>query len=324
MKICILGSGALGSAIGGALSGAGVDVVLINQRQEHVAAINAHGLTLREDGQDRIVKVRAATNPAEIGPVDLVVVLVKSFHTREALLQARAIIGANTTVVSLQNGLGHEDIIADVVGRDQVIGGKTYLGGVMLSPGHVIAGLKGKETIIGELDGRITPRVQLIADTFSHAGLLTTVSGNIMGTIWDKLLVNVATGALAGITRLPYGELYRVPEIKACALAAVAEAIAVAQACGVKLSVSDPEQPWIKAAAGLPAEFKTSMLQSIEKGGRTEIDFINGAVVHRGEQCGIPTPVNRALVACVKGIEQWLQHFGSNAARGTPGRLGPA
>ncbi|MDA8258264.1 MAG: 2-dehydropantoate 2-reductase [Betaproteobacteria bacterium] len=324
MKICILGSGALGSAIGGALAEAGADVVLISQRREHVAAMNAGGLRLREDGQDRVVKVRAAINPAEVGPVDLVVVLVKSFDTREALLQAGPIIGPNTTIVSLQNGLGHEDIIAEVVGRDRVIGGKTYLGGVMLSSGHVIAGLRGKETIIGELDGRLTPRLQSIADAFNRAGLSTSVSDNIMGTIWDKLLVNVATGALAGITRLPYGELYRVPEIKACALAAVAEAIAVARACGVKLSVDDPEQPWIKAAAGLPAEFKTSMLQSIEKGGRTEIDFINGAVVRRGEQCGVPTPVNRALVACVRGIEQWMQHFGLTTEQNMPERLWPA
>jgi 2-dehydropantoate 2-reductase len=309
MKICFLGSGALGSAIGGALSEAGADVTLIDQWKDHVDAMNARGLTLREDGKDRVVKVKAATSPEGVGPADLIIVLVKSFHTREAIENAGPIIGVNTAIVSLQNGMGHEDIIADMVGRDRVLGGKTYLGGVLLSPGHVIAGLKGKETIIGELDGRVTERVQRIADTFSRAGLLLTVSANIMGTIWDKLLVNVATGALAGITRLPYGGLYRVPEIKACAIAAIAEGMAVAKASGVKLSVSDPEQPWIKAAEGLPPEFKTSMLQSLEKGSPTEVDFINGSVVRWGEKCGVPTPVNQALVACVKGIEHWMQHY---------------
>jgi 2-dehydropantoate 2-reductase len=313
MKICFLGSGALGSAIGGALSEAGADVTLIDQWQEHVDAMNTRGLTLREDGKDRIVKVKAATSPEGIGPADLVVVLVKSFHTREAVETAGPIIGANTTILSLQNGLGHEDIIAEIVGREKVIGGKTYLGGVLLSPGHVIAGLKGKETIIGELDGRLTERVQRIAATFNSAGLLLTVSTDIVGTIWDKLLVNVATGALAGITRLPYGGLYEVPEIKACAIAAIAEGMAVAKASGVKLSVSDPEQPWRKAAEGLPAEFKTSMLQSIEKGSRTEIDFINGSVVRWGEKCGVPTPVNQALVACIKGIEHWMLHHAGSA-----------
>ena len=314
MKICFLGSGALGSAIGGALCEAGADVHLIDAWQAHVDAMNRDGLTLREQGVDRKVKVKAAASADGIGPVDLVIVLVKSFHTREAVEKARSIVGPNTVVVSLQNGLGHEDIIAEVVGREHVLGGKTYLGGVLLAPGHVIAGLKGKETIVGELDGRVTDRVQRIADTFNRAGLEMIVSDNIIGTMWDKLLINVATGALAGITRLPYGGLYNVPEVRACALAAVAEGISVARACGVKLSYDDPEGPWLKAADGLPAEFKTSLLQSLEKGSKTEIDFINGSVVRWGEKCGVPTPVNQALVACVKGIEYQIDHYAARSA----------
>ena len=125
--------------------------------------------------------------------------------------------------------------------------------------------------------------------------------------MWDKLLINVATGALAGITRLTYGALYAVPEVESCALAAVAEAMAVAKASGVKLSWTEPRGPWLKASDGLPPEFKTSLLQSLEKGTRTEIDFINGSVVRGGERCGVPTPVNRTLVACVKGIERGLE-----------------
>ncbi len=308
MKICFLGSGALGSAIGGALAEAGVDVVLVDPWQAHVDAMNHDGLTLREGGTDRKVKVRAATSVAGLAPVDLVIVLVKSFHTREAVEHARALVGPGTAVMSLQNGLGHEEIIAEVVGRGHVLAGKTYKGGVLLAPGHVIAGIKGKETIIGELDGRVTERVTRVAEAFNRAGLAATVSTNIMGTMWDKLLINVATGALAGITRLPYGGLYEVPEVKACALAAVAEGLAVAAAAGVKISYTDPEGPWMKAAEGLPPEFRTSMLQSLEKGSRTEVDFINGSVVRWGDKCGVPTPVNRTLVACVKGIEHQIQH----------------
>jgi 2-dehydropantoate 2-reductase len=313
MKICFLGSGALGSAIGGALSEGGADVTLIDPWREHVDAMNRDGLTLREGGVDRKVKVRAATGVDGIGPVDLVIVLVKSFHTREAVERARAIVGPDTAVMSLQNGLGHEEIIADVLGREHVLAGKTYKGGVLLAPGHVIAGIKGKETIIGELDGRVTERVTSIADAFNRAGLAVTVSTNIMGTMWDKLLINVATGALAGITRLPYGGLYAVPEVKACALAAVAEGMAVAAAAGVKISYTDPEGPWTKAAEGLPPEFKTSLLQSLEKGSPTEVDFINGSVVRWGGKHGVPTPVNQALVACVKGIEHRMQHYADRA-----------
>ena len=196
-----------------------------------------------------------------------------------------------------------------MVGKHRVLAGKTYAGGVLLGPGHVIAGTKDKHTYIGELDGRITARATTIAETFTRAGLPTEVSANIVGTMWDKLLINVATGALAGITRLPYGGLYSVPEVKECALAAIAEGIAVAKALGVKLTSDKPEDAWNLAAEGLPREFKTSMLQSIEKGAPTEIDFINGSVVRWGERTKVPTPVNKALVACVKGIELWQQQY---------------
>jgi 2-dehydropantoate 2-reductase len=310
LKICILGAGALGCAIGGTLTEAGHEVWLVNRDAQHVAAMNRTGLTMRLDGVDRIVKVRATTHANGIdlasGPVELVVVLVKSFHTREVMESATSIIDEHTVVLSLQNGVGHEEVLASVVGRARVLAGKTYTGGVMLAPGHIIAGIRGKETIIGELSGQVSARAQHIADTFSAAGLATTVSGDIMVTIWEKLLVNVATGALSGITRLNYGHLYQVPEVGACALAAVAEAMAVAKASGIALTTTDPRAPWLKAAAGLPFEFKASMLQSLEAGSITEIDFVNGAVVTLGRKYGVPTPVNQTLVACMKGVEKSL------------------
>jgi 2-dehydropantoate 2-reductase len=311
MKIAVLGAGALGCAMGSCLSEAGHEVWLINRRAEHVLAMNQRGLTLRINGVDRQISVKAACNAQDIaaqaGTVDLIVVLVKSFHTLEAIRSATPIVGPQTVVLSLQNGLGHEDVLAEVVGREKVLAGKTYAGGVMLGPGHIIRSTEGKESHIGELDGKITDRVRHIAQVFNQAGLMTHISENIMGTMWEKLLVNVATGALSGITHLTYGDLYRVPEIKACALAAVQEAIDVAKASGVHLNITNPEEPWTKAAAGLPFEFKASMLQSLEKGSITEVDYVNGSVVRWGQKCGIPTPVNRTLVACLKGIERGLQ-----------------
>jgi 2-dehydropantoate 2-reductase len=308
VKICVLGAGALGCAIGGVLTEAGHEVWLVNRNAAQVDAMNSRGLVLRDAGVDRTVKVRAATTAENVGVADLVIVLVKSFHTSQAMEAATSLLGPDTAVLSLQNGLGHEDILADIVGRQRVLAGKTYAGGTQLAPGHVIVGTRGRPTLIGELDGSRTKRVQRIAEAFSAASLDTTVSDNIMGTIWDKLLVNVATGALSGITRLPYGKLYQVPELEACAVAAVAEAMAVAKACGITLTSTEPRQPWINAAEGLPAEFKASMLQSLEKGSITEIDFVNGAVVRQGAKWGVPTPVNQALVAGIKGIELGLAH----------------
>jgi 2-dehydropantoate 2-reductase len=310
MKIVVLGAGALGCALGTALTEAGHEVWLINRRQDHVDAMRAQGLRVLEAGQERSVPVRAASTCADVspdtGPADLIIVLVKSFHTQDAIAGAGPVLGPNTLVLSLQNGLGHEDLLIEAFGAASVLAGKTYAGGVLLGPGHISMGLSGKETYIGELDGRLSTRVTALAQAFTQAGLLTHVSDNIMGTMWDKLLVNVATGALSGITGLSYGELYQMPEVKACALAAVGEAMAVARAKGIRLSVTDPEQPWIKAAVGLPPSFKASMLQSLEKGSITEVDFVNGAVVRWGEKLGVATPVNQTLVACLKGVERAL------------------
>ncbi|MES2943333.1 MAG: ketopantoate reductase family protein [Pseudomonadota bacterium] len=308
MKICILGAGALGCAIGGVLTEAGHEVWLVNRHAEQVEIMTLRGLTLRSEGVDRVVPVRAVTRAQDVdgGVVDLVVVLVKSFHTAEAMSSALTLIGPNTAVLSLQNGLGHEDILADIVGRGRVLAGKTYVGGTQLAPGHVIASTVGKLSVIGELDGGVSTRVQGIADVFTAAGLQTCVSDCISGIIWDKLLINVATGALSGVTGLPYGLLYQVPEIEACAVAAVAEAMAVARASGIRLSITEPMDAWQLAGAGLPPEFRTSMLQSLDKGSVTEIDYINGAVVRQGAKVGVPTPVNLALVACIKGMERRL------------------
>ncbi|MEM5405067.1 2-dehydropantoate 2-reductase [Paraburkholderia unamae] len=304
MKIAILGAGALGCAIGAALTEGGHETWLLDRSPVHVETMRRDGLQVDDDKGTRRIGVRAATQASEIGAADVVIVLVKSFHTDAAMRGALALIGPKTLVLSLQNGLGHEDVLADIVGRERVLAGKTYVGGVLRGPGHIQSGVTGKATYIGELDGQITPRVRAIADAFNAAELMTAASDNIVGTMWDKLLVNVATGAITGITRLTYGQLYDEPLLKATALAAVSEAIATAQAAGIRLSMTDPEQAWALAAEGLSPAFKTSMLQSLEKGSVTEIDFINGSVVRWGQRLGVPTPVNATLVACIKGIER--------------------
>ena len=306
MKIAILGAGSLGCVIGGVLTEAGQEVWLINRHADRVAHLREHGLLMRVGEADRCVAVQAAVRADEVGPVDLVVVLVKSFHTDEAMAQSLALLGPQTCVLSLQNGVGHEDILARHVGRERVLVGRTYVGGSPLGPGHVIAGYHGKDTHLGELDGAMSERAQRIAQVFNAAGLHTLVSQNILGTVWDKLLINVATGAITAITGLSYGQLYAQPQLQTLGVAAVEEAMAVARARGIALSINDPLFAWNKAGAGLGADFKTSMLQSLEKASVTEIDYVNGAVVVLGERLGVATPVNRTLLALVKGLESRL------------------
>ena len=308
MKICILGAGSLGSAIGGALTEGGLDVWLMGRPgSDHIEAMRQKGLTLVEGGVERTVNVRVATDGREVGPVDLLIVLVKSRCTAEAIQAAGPLIGERTIVLSLQNGLGNEEILADRLGWDHILGGKTYAGGLLTAPGRVVAGIKGKQTFIGEWDGSTTERVNRIGAMLNQAGMETRISPDIRTVIWNKLLVNVSTGAICAITGLPYGKLNQVQEAVDCGATAVAEAIAVAQADGVALPMTDPREAWKRAVEGLPFDFKTSMRQDIEKGAKTEIDFINGAVVRLGEKWGVPTPVNRTLVAAVKAIESGLE-----------------
>jgi 2-dehydropantoate 2-reductase len=299
----VVGAGSLGSAIGGTLALHGNDVLLVTHNAAHVSAINRNGLTL-DDGIARVVvDVEAATACADVVPVDLLIVLVKSFDTTDAVVAARPAIGDHTVVLTLQNGVGCEDKIASVVGVERVISGRTFVGGRIVEPGIVEFGVEGRRTTIGELDGSITDRIVGIADLFGAAGLAVDISEDIVAMTWEKLFVNVATGALSALTGLPYGELSRHDEVAETAIAAVAEAMSVARALGVAVTTIDPAVSWQKAWEGLPYGFKASMLQSIEKGSRTEVDVMHGAVCDGGRQTGVATPVNSTLLAAVKGLE---------------------
>ena len=318
MKIVMLGAGALGSTIGGTLAIGGNDVHFVDMWQEHVDLINKDGLHMTNEKEDWYVRVDARTTADTIGEADLVIVLVKSFATKQAVEQLKQtnVIGKNTLVMSLQNGLGNEETIASVIGSENVISGKTYVGGRLIQAGYISAGVQGKWTYIGELNGEITDRTQTVCNVFNDAGLLCEVSDNIKGLIWDKLLINVAAGALCGITRLPYGPLYEEDYIKDVAVAAIQEGIQVAKAAGVVLKSEDPQYPWVAASEGLPGTFKTSILQSLELKRPTEIDFINGSIVEWGKKYGIATPVNQTLVACVKGIEKYILKYEPSLKKG--------
>jgi 2-dehydropantoate 2-reductase len=304
MKIYILGAGSLGTVFGGALFMAGQDVTLLCHSQKQADLINQDGLNMQTGEITQKVAIPAAKSGDNLPTPDLIIVVVKSQHTRTAIQSVLPNIGAQTIVVSLQNGMGHEETISQFIPKSQILGGKTYVGGVRLSANRVIAGYQGKLNILGEFNGVHSERVQKIANIFRQAGLTTQVSTNIYGAMWDKLFINVATGAVSAISGLCYGDLYQSKGLETVAISAVNEAIAIAKARQIEITIPEGATAWKMASAGLPYDFKPSMLQSLENGHRTEIDFINDYVVQKGIEMGIPTPFNQTLVACLKGIEQ--------------------
>ena len=321
MRIAVLGAGSLGSVIGGALTRGGGDVTVVSRNPAYVEAVNERGLSLIEDGETTIVWPRATSCVRDVGTVDLLIVLVKSFDTRQALSDAAPLIGAATIVLTLQNGLGNEEVVAAAVGAARVVSGRTYVGGDAVAPGVVVAGIRGRATVIGELTASRTARIEAVADEFRRAGLVTEVSDDIHKVIWRKLLVNVATGALAGVTGLAYGPLYRLDGMREVAAMAVGEAVAVAAASGVDLEPVDPAEVWASARDGLPASFRTSMLQSLDRGTPSEVEAINGSVVAAGKRLGVATPVNSTLVALVTARESTSRPTASKSDMKVPGRI---
>ncbi|MBW3623010.1 MAG: 2-dehydropantoate 2-reductase [Armatimonadetes bacterium] len=303
MKIAVLGAGAMGSLFGGHLAEAGEDVTLIDVWREGVDALNAGGVRLEEkSGETRAIPVRATTDPMEVGPVDLVLVFVKCYHTAEAVRSAAPMIGPETAVLTLQNGWGNAPRIAEVAGEERVMAGITYHSATVLGPAHIQHAGRGI-TYIGELDGILSERLKRIADTFNAAGIETTPTDEVLKEIWSKLALNVCTLPTSALLRFTAGELVEHEGILNLMRGLLQEAVAVASAQRIPL---DFDERW-EAITGLlrrAAGAKASMLQDVEKRRRTEIDVINGAIVEAGKQLNLPTPHNEAMVWMVKALEE--------------------
>lgn len=304
MKIAIVGAGAMGCLYGAKLSAVSSNEVhLIDVWKEHIDSINEKGLLMEENGELLTYgNARGTTDAALTGPCDLAIVFVKSTLTGTAVNASKAVFGPDTVALTLQNGLGNIDLIRKEIGSDHVIAGTTAHGATMLEAGKMRHAGSGK-TIIGELDGSRSHRIEKIAAILKEAGLDTDISDNVLGLVWDKLMVNVGINALTGITRLQNGELLNYPEIEELMEAAVREAHTVAKAKGIRLSYEDPVTH-TKEVCRATASNKSSMLQDILGRKQTEIDMINGAIVREGAAAGIDTPVNRVLTNLIKYIQK--------------------
>lgn len=296
-----MGAGAMGCLYGGHLAEAGVDVSLVDVWREHVDAINAKGLHMTGVSGDRVVHVPATTDPETVGKVDLVLLFVKSYDTAQAMRDSGSLIGGDTYVLTLQNGLGNLEAITEAVGAGRVLGGTTSHGSTLVGPGEIRHAGVGP-TVIGTLDGGSRSMAETAADMFNGAGLQTRVSGDVRGDIWGKVLVNLGINALTALTGLRNGQLLEIPELRLLMRLAVEEGMMVAEADGVDLGPLDHLAHVYEVAEATGAN-RSSMLQDVDRRRRTEIDALNGAVVGLGEKLGVETPVNRALTALVKGLE---------------------
>ncbi|HWQ61050.1 MAG TPA: 2-dehydropantoate 2-reductase, partial [Negativicutes bacterium] len=234
MKIAIIGAGAMGSLFGGRLALAGEEVWLLDVWEEHVRTIRDKGLTIATAAKDLVARPKATTKPEDIGQADLVIIFVKSSATRAAAETAAGLLGAETAVLTLQNGYGNAETIADVVGAERVIAGTTAQGATLLGPGRIMHGGSG-DTHIGDLGGRKTDRLAKVAACLTRAGIQTVADDNVATLIWGKLVVNVGINALTAITGLKNGELADHEETRQVLAMAVEEAVRVADAAGIKL-----------------------------------------------------------------------------------------
>lgn len=301
MKIAVVGAGAMGSLFGGLLAASGEEVTLVDVWREHVESINAEGLRIKGPGGSRSISVDATTDPSSVGPVDLIILFVKSYDTIEATRDALPMVSEDTVFLSLQNGLGNIEKILEVAGSGRVIPGTTAHGCTLIGPGEIFHAGRGP-TIIGELDGQVSERVRGIGDALERAGFETVISEAIRGALWSKVLVNVGINPLTALTGLRNGELLDYPEIKGVMAGAVEEAIRVAEALGVDLGDGGHVEK-VYGVARATASNRSSMLQDVERGRRTEIDALNGAIVDSAGRLGLKVPVNETLTAAVRGLE---------------------
>lgn len=290
MKVAVMGAGAVGCYYGGMLARAGHAVVLIG-RQSHVAAINRRGLDLETQSFRETVAVRASTDPAAVAGAELVLCSVKSTDTQSAAEAMAPHLAPDTLVLSLQNGVDNAERLAARLPQ-RVAPAVVYVAADMGGPGHVRH--HGRGELVVE-PGLFDPARR---QAFAAAGIPLEESTNVAGALWAKLVLNCAYNALSALTQQPYGVLWPFPGVQAVMSDAVNECLAVATAEGVTLPASCWEAV-ARIAATMPGQ-KSSTAQDLARGKPSEIDYLNGFILRRGEALGIPTPVNRVLHTLVK------------------------
>lgn len=299
-RVLVVGAGGVGGWYAGQLAGAGCAVTLV-ARGAHGAALRAHGLrVLLPDGSERTHPVAVCEDPHDTGIADLVLVAVKSYDTEPAARLLAPCAGPDTIVLSLQNGPENEDVLARVAGLPPLLLAVTYIGSEIAEPG-VIAYSGAAEIVFGEPGGGTSPRTELLSAWLARADVKHRVSARVRNVVWDKLAWNAAFNAITTITRRSIREILDDPAGHALIRDTMRETLDVAHGLGIDVPVRIDAS--IEHSRRVLPDFRTSMLQDLERGKRLEHDALNGAVVRAGLRAGVPTPLNGALVRLLSVLD---------------------
>lgn len=297
MRILIVGAGALGGYLGGLLVRAGEDVTFV-ARGEHLLALQAQGLQVKSADGDFACRVRAIARPEEAGSVDLIVMAVKTYDIESAGEAIRPVVGPETAVLCLQNGVETEDRLGAMLGGEHVLGGAVYISGFVERPG-VIRHTGLRRMSFGEMDGRMTARVEAVGAAFRRAGIQAEPTPAIVTALWEKFVGTCGTSGTTATARVPMGEVWAQPETRQMLRGLMTEAAAVGTARGIALpGVVDRLMAFIeREVAGPYAQAYASLYRDLEAGRRLEVDALAGAVVRMGRDANVPTPLNFAVLA---------------------------
>lgn len=302
MKIAVVGAGAMGSLFGALLTEADNDVWLYDVWEAHVQTVNRHGLMIEKDDQTRSVRLDATSDPDQIGTADLTIIFVKSTQTRAAATTASRIAGADGSVMTLQNGMGNADSIAETIAADRILAGTTSHGATMLGPGRIRHAGTGPTTIgswAATEQGR--QNAARIAGVFSQAGIATAVVDDVHRVVWNKLLINIGINAVTALSGIKNGQILDLAITRRLSRLAVEEAMSVARTQGIKIN-EDAVDIVFKVSEATAAN-RSSMGQDVDHQRQTEITAINGFIVREAQRLGIEAPINFALTALIETLQ---------------------
>jgi 2-dehydropantoate 2-reductase len=299
MRIAVVGAGGVGGGFGAALAHAGADVTFI-ARGAHLAAMRSEGLKVQGGrGETHLVPTKATDDPAEVGPVDIVLFCVKLWDVESAGQHIKPMVGRATAVIPLQNGIDAPERLIPILGEKAVMGGVAQISASIIKPGVINQVGTFMRMIFGELDGSVTPRGKALLELCQKAGFDATLSEQITTELWMKFVLLAANAGMTAVTRQPIGKLRDDPDLRPLFVSACEETIAVARAEGIKLP-PDALTKVLDFIGHAPPAMKASMALDLERGNRLELPWLNGKVVELGRKRGVPTPTHAMLYAVLK------------------------